>query len=263
MSNTREDGAQHTVDLARGYFYGFLASTFTDPSGRHFERALDPRLQSVAAAAANLLRSEAPTTMKLGPGERSPCQLDVRPVLQELERSNQSLVDEHRRVFGLLIGKAAPPNETEYCRSTDAFYRAQELADVNGFYRAFGLERDAQERERADHISNQLAFMAHLIRKEIFAAKSSDPVLREKSALCEEAQHKFFSAHLAWWVPAFAELLQRQAGSGLYFALAETLAAFIPAERSRLDVAADLCLVCYRPASECTDQVEGCCGPLT
>jgi TorA maturation chaperone TorD len=44
--------------------------------------------------------------------------------------------------------------------------------------------------------------------------------------------------HLAWWVPSFAISLQRKAGGGPYAALGQALAAFLPAERARLDVPA-------------------------
>ncbi|MCP4203760.1 MAG: molecular chaperone TorD family protein, partial [bacterium] len=161
-----------TVEMARGHLYTFLASTLADPSGEPFDVAVDPKRQAVATAAADLLRSEAPEQMELAPIERLPGELDLRAMVQELQVPRQALVTEHQNVFGLLLGKTAPPNETEYCHSRDSFYRAGELADIAGFYRAFGLERDAVRRERADHLSLELEFMAHLIAKEILAENS-------------------------------------------------------------------------------------------
>ena len=106
------------VTVARGHIYAFLASTLADPLREHFEQALDRRLQTVAVAAASLLASEAPTSIELGPGERQPCELDFVPVAEALARPREALRREHQDLFGLLLGKAVIPYETEYCRQT-------------------------------------------------------------------------------------------------------------------------------------------------
>lgn len=234
---------QQTFDeataLARGHLYSFFASAFADPSGTHCELALDPNRRRVAIAAADLLAGEAPDGpdgIEPAPGECSPALLDLRSAAEELSRPRTDVIAEHQKVFGLLSGTTVPLNETEYCRSTDSFHRAQELADVAGFYRAFGLRRDPREPERPDHISLELDFMARLIEKEMLAVESRDRRLREKSDLCRDAQRKFFAAHVGWWVAGFAQRL-RQSGVGrLYGALAAALAAFIPIERRLLGV---------------------------
>ena len=224
------------VAVARRHVYNFLAATLADPLREHFGLALDRKLQTVAVAAAELLASEAPENIDLGTGELPPRQLDLVPVVRALARPREEIVVEHQDVFGLLLGKTAPPCETEYCRSTLTFHRSQQLADVAGFYQAFGLEPNREQRERQDHISVELEFMAHLIQKELTAEASSDAPLEEKAPLCREAQKKFFEAHLAWWVPAFAEMLRRGAQAGLYAALAEVLARFVPGERAILGI---------------------------
>ena len=223
------------VTVARSHIYAFLASALADPLGKHFEQALDRRLQAVAVAAASLLASEA-TPIELGPGEGQPCELDLLPVTAALARPREALLREHQDLFGLLLGKTVIPYETEYCRQTLTFYRAQQLADIAGFYRAFGLEPSSEVAERQDHLSVELEFMAHLIHKELFAAASPDPALQEKASLCAGAQQEFFRAHLAWWVPAFAALLRREASGPLYSSLALALASFLPGERALFDI---------------------------
>lgn len=224
------------VTVARGHIYAFLASTLADPLREHFEQALDRRLQTVAVAAASLLASEAPASIELSPGERQPCELDLRPLAAALARPREALVCEHQDLFGLLLGKAVIPYETEYCRQTLTFYRAQQLADIAGFYRAFGLEPSSEVPERQDHLSVELEFMAHLIHKQLFAAASPDPALQEKASFCVEAQKEFFRTHLAWWVPAFAALLRREASGPLYYTLALALASFLPGQRVMFDI---------------------------
>ena len=229
-----------TVDealaVARGHVYAFLAAALADPARQHFSLALDRKLQTVAVAAADLLASESPEDFDLGAGELPPAQFDLLGVVEGLAEPRNKIVQQHQSLFGLLIGKTAPPYETEYCRATLTFYRSQQLADIAGFYRAFGLEQSREEPERQDHISVELEFMAHLIQKELFAGKAHQAALREKAALCREAQTKFFDAHLAWWVPAFAELLRCGAPGGLYSALARALARLIPCERAILGI---------------------------
>ncbi|MBI3696091.1 MAG: molecular chaperone TorD family protein [Acidobacteria bacterium] len=174
--------------------------------------------------------------MEIGPGERPPRGLDLLPIVEALAKPREVLVCEHQDLFGLLLGKTVIPYETEYCRQTLTFYRSQQLADIAGFYGAFGLESNREVPERQDHISVELEFMAHLIHKQLFAAVSADPAWQEKAAVCADAQKKFFHAHLAWWVPALAELMRQNAPGGLYAAVAGALAAFIPAERALFDV---------------------------
>ncbi len=230
-------GQDQAVDVARGHLYSFLASAFSDPAGKHFETAMDAGKQRVASAAAALLASEAPRDVRLGPGEGPPDKLTLAPAVKELQAPRRLLIEDHQKVFGLLIGQTAPLNETEYCRSTDAFFRAQQLADIGGFYKAFGVERSAEGRERQDHLSIELDFMAHLMEKELFAAASSDPSLREKAGVCRDGQKNFIEAHLIWWVPGFAELLRTGTTTGLYAELADSLAAFIVCERVRFGLA--------------------------
>jgi TorA maturation chaperone TorD len=249
---------EEAVDLARGQLYCFLASAFSDPRGGHFDLALEQKRQTVALAATDLLRSEALGTVELAAGEHSPAELDLRPVVAELQANRQQLAEQYQRVFGLLVGKTAPLNETEYCASTDSFYRAQELADIAGFYRAFGLERDRRRRERHDHLSIELEFMARLIGKEMFAERSTEKALKEKAAFCREAQEKFFEAHPGWWTPAFADLMRRAAPPGLYTALADALAAFIASERAFFGLAPPRPLAELQPNQE-TDVEADCC----
>ena len=233
----RSLGQDQAVDIARGHLYSFLAATFSYPASRHFETAADPNKQKVAVAAAALLASEAPRAIPLGLGERPPDELTLEPAVKQLQAPRRRLIEDHQKVFGLLIGQTAPLNETEYCRSTDAFFRAQQLADIGGFYKAFGVERSAEGRERLDHLSMELEFMARLTEKELFAVASSDPSLREKAAVCRDGQRRFVEAHLMWWVPGFAELLRTGTTTGLYAALADSLAAFIVCERVRFGLA--------------------------
>lgn len=218
------------LDLARGHVYGFLAAALADPVTSHFEAALAARNQTVAIAAAELVVSEAPEAPELAPAELPPQQLDLRSAIRELAGGREPIERQYLEVFGLVPGRACPPYETEYCRSTLTFYRTQQMADAAGFYHAFGLEQNREQPERQDHISVELEFMAHLIRLELEAPS------RAQAAICRDAQKKFLEEHLAWWAPGFAGLLRREAGEGFYAALAPAVASFLASERAVLGV---------------------------
>jgi TorA maturation chaperone TorD len=225
------------TDLARECLYRFLGVALSDPRGNAWQLVLDPLSQSLARVAAELLRDEAEIrTEPLGFGELPPERLDLAPVLAELGLPVDELGAAYDRIFGLVPARECPPYETEYHSTSEAFFRAQQLADVAGFYRAFGLESAA--RERPDYLPLELEFMAILALKQRLAEMEGTPEGVEQAAVCAQAACSFFRDHLAWWVPAFAAGLRKKAGGGLYTAIADVLAALVPAERSRFGLPA-------------------------
>jgi TorA maturation chaperone TorD len=196
--------------------------------------ATDRRL---AGQAAELLRGELQhRPVELARGELPLERLNFEALAVELSRSVDERRKQYDRTFGLLVPRECPPYETEYHPSGDASFRSQQLADVAGFYRAFGLQSSSRRPERPDHIGLELEFMALVLMKKRMAQQQSGHSAAERARLCEDAERKFFAEHLAWWAPAFAAGLRRKAGAGLYAGVADVLAAFIAAERQYLEV---------------------------
>lgn len=105
------------------------------------------------------------------------------------------------------------------------FQRAQGLADINGFYRAFGLETN---KDRPDALSCELEFMYYLIFKEINAPD------KEKALICFAAQGKFFSEHLYPAAKRIGELIMLKTRNNFYREVTRDLLAFLECEETLL-----------------------------
>lgn len=156
------------------------------------------------------------------------------------------------RLFGPNLTPDCPPYETEF-RQTHIFQQAQALADIAGFYKAFGLDVSENANERLDHLSVELEFMGYLCLKEGHALASGQ---EEGAEVCRDAQKKFLADHLGAWAGAFAGRLADRASGTPYGDAARDLDDFVRAECARLQAAPSSPAV-YRGAPE-PDGEEGC-----
>jgi TorA maturation chaperone TorD len=245
--------------IARQSLYRFAALSLLDPKAGSW-KALDAlRSDRLLIAAATLVR-ETPEAIpdEFALGERALAELDPSQVLACLPHSHEQFNQEYEDTFGLLVVNACPPYETEYIPSKFTFQRSQSLADINGFYRAFGLTTSSTLPERPDHIVQELEFMAFLVGLERQAGSLS-PVHDERMSICRNAQTRFVREHLAWWAPAFAKLLSRESPHGFFVAVGQLLAALVPAERALLNVAMPTPTQLAAPSMvEQPDACEGC-----
>jgi len=132
-----------------------------------------------------------------------------------------------------------PLYESVY-RGAHEFQWVETLADVSGFYRAFGWE---VVEERPDHLSAELEFMHVLALTEVRArAEAERGASREHLEITREAERAFLRDHLAVWVPAFARAVRRRAvevgvpAAGFYGRMSTWLERFLQSECARLDV---------------------------
>lgn len=246
------------LNMARQSLYRFAAMLLLDPKCDSWEHlhALrsDPILTEASAFVAQRPQAK---PEELGLGERPLEDLVPQHVFERLPDSSQALNEEYENTFGLLVSNACPPYETEYIDGKLTFQRSNALADVSGFYRAFGLTISRQHPERHDHIVLELEFMAFLLGLERRAVEEGASSSSEKAAVCRDAQQKFFEEHLVWWVPAFSRLLAREDQGGFYEAVAHYLAALIPAERALLGVEIPA-RPCEPSPLERPEECEGC-----
>jgi TorA maturation chaperone TorD len=260
MLQTKPQNGEQALDLARQCVYRFFAAALSDPWSGQWSLLFENQSRALAAAAADFLRREAPECA-LGFSELNPENFDLDPVLAEIPGSASELRGEYDRVFGLVFSRECPPYETEYHPAEETFFRSQQLADIAGFYRAFGLEPSRVRPERPDHVALELEFMAFLLAKTRLAAQTErlERERAEKIEVCKSATKRFFRDHLAWWLPSFATGLRKKAGSGFYAELGHALAALLPLERSRLDVPAAR-LPLRATTIERPEEQPGCAG---
>jgi len=195
--------------LARSDAYRELAAVFRDPD----DPGADPRPD------VGCLRS---ASRALGTGVEAAAWRAVRRIAARDARAR-----EHRAVFGHTVAHGCPPYETEYGQR-HLFGQSQELADIRGFYEAFGV-RPRQGGERPDHLACELEFLSLLAIKEASALAMRDA---ERVDVSRAAIALFIQEHPGRWVAALAARLDHRApGSG--YAAAAGIAATTLAQHGR------------------------------
>lgn len=244
--------------LARRACYRFAALALADPRTGVFGELADRETQALVTAAAEIVRDEDRAAARpLGLGELPLAYLDPASVLARLPRTAAELNERYEANFGLLGGSKCPPYETEYVPSKFAFQRSNMLADVAGFYHAFGLQTSSNHPDRPDHAALECEFLAQLLALQWQARLSAAPQAPSQEEICQQAQARFLKEHVVWWFPAFARLLARQDAGGFYEAVGNYLAALVAAERALAGIEP-----AHKPAEpspiETLDECSGC-----
>jgi DMSO reductase family type II enzyme chaperone len=139
---------------------------------------------------------------------------------------------EYLASFGHTAAGETQPYEAGY-GAKHVFQETQCLADVAGFYSAFGLTPSELERERPDHIAVELEFMHVLALKEVYASAEG---WDDKAALCRDAERDFLRDHLGRWAPAFLKRLGARDRGSAFAAIGAATAAFVEAHCRELGV---------------------------
>jgi DMSO reductase family type II enzyme chaperone len=143
------------------------------------------------------------------------------------------LQDVHVHLFGHAVRGTCPAYELEYGRG-EIMQQAPELADITGFYSAFGMELAGEANERPDHVSVECEFMSVLAAKEAYVieeGKSGDA-----GEVLRHAQRSFVADHLGQWLPALGQRMAEAAGPGFYGAIGRFAGSFIASECRRMEI---------------------------
>ncbi len=191
-----------------------LALALAPPRGATFDFLVGGLARKVTEAAAHL---------EDGPALRAAAETLARAAAE-----GEGLAAEHQRLF--YTEMAATPYETEYGRASAA-RKGPALADVLGFYEAFGFRPAPAAVELPDHIGAELEFLGLLLLKD---ADARGRGAADEAAVAEDAARKFFADHLGSWAPAFCRRLREAARHSFYAAVADLLQAFLDGEAARL-----------------------------
>jgi TorA maturation chaperone TorD len=162
----------------------------------------------------------------------------------------------HRRLFGHTVAHGCPPYETEY-GGRHVFGQAQDLADIAGYYAAFGLQ-PAPHGERVDHLTCELEFLAILALKEAAATAARQAGRVE---VCRAAEASFLRDHLGRWLPALAGTALRQAPGAGHAVLLGLVARLVERRAADLAVPVDrLGPEARRPIEDEPDGFQFECG---
>jgi len=176
--------------LGRSALYEVLALSLAEPQPAVLERldALLPDLE------------RHPIVPMLGIAQEGRALRDARK-----ETDAERLAPVHFVLFEASV--LCSPHETEYVR--DPFAKAAQLADIAGFYAAFGLRVSTLHQTTPDDICTELEFVAQTTRREAYALVQG---WDDRAAVCRDASRMFLESHPGRWFEAFSADLCAQAG---------------------------------------------------
>lgn len=195
--------------LQRAAVYDLLARSIAYPDGATFASLLE-----TAEAAAPLLAGT--------PAEA------ILPLIDVADQ--EELKASHIRIFTLSCSPDCPTFETAFL-SNDPSQQTARMADIAGFYRAFGVD-PATPGFRPDDISVELEFMGYLCRKEVHA---TEHLGAPRVGQVRRAQRMFLKEHLGrWGAPLGRRIAFRSPGERFYFAVGDAMSDWLDAECERL-----------------------------
>jgi TorA maturation chaperone TorD len=139
------------------------------------------------------------------------------------------LEDAFRDRFSHVHPRDCPLYETDHV-NREVWRQAADLADLGGFYRAFGLEESG---ERVDHVSVELEFLHVLAYKRAWALEHGQAAHAE---VCRAAEETFLRDHALRWIPDVAERLRAIGEGSPYAAVGSLLGEVLRAESARTGV---------------------------
>ncbi|MDQ1271756.1 MAG: hypothetical protein QG591_386 [Planctomycetota bacterium] len=214
--------------LARSAMYQILSACFLYPEEKNFSILKSPDFQEHVKDLVLCYEGiEGDAEFKKCLEEV--CSLFAVTAIETLQR-------DYRRIVGHTMSKECPLYETQF-GVAQVFQQVHELGDIQGFYKAFGVDTSDVERERCDHVSVEMEFMHFLLYKQAYALENHGD---EKAQICVDAQKKFLKEHIGKWVPLFAVLFGRKAGDGFYVALSALTKEFMRFEMKLMDVMTEI-----------------------
>lgn len=248
----RIDAGDHA--LARGVLYGALALALQPPDPNGVSRLESPDAGQALGDAAALLDA----------ADGRLRHATARFLLEVGAEGADDRARRFTRLFGHITRGMVCLYETEYGTGT-VYGQPQMLADIAGYYRAFGLQPAGDTRGRPDHVGCECAFMEYLSLKEAYcleaietgppAGESPD---RETLLETRRVAQIFLRDHLGRFGVAFAHAAVRADEEGFYASAARLLLRLIELDCERLGIPQGPATLELRPDAE--EPVPMACG---
>lgn len=198
------------MHLYKAYIYRFLSLAFSYPSA--------DLLEELGEALGDLSLSLKELSIEFDVG-------NLKRVIEESKEGLLELQGEWNALFSTFL--KAPANETAY-EIEKAARKAWELADIEGFYRAFGV--DVKPPVEPDSIVAETEFMSYLLLKRTHLEREN---LEEGVKVVEDAYRSFFRDHIGRWYRIFTDLLKENSEEEYYRVIGSLLRIFLDTERER------------------------------
>lgn len=223
-SATREDLA---LSLDRARVYRALAQLFRVPDAHSVREAREHNLPELCQALDRLTGGAEVDGLDLSGEARSLCDLFEDADAERLQRAYEVAFDESsgKRCAATEMDQLDGPPQLELTRNF-------EMADVAGFYKAFGVEMGPGA-ERPDHVTAELEFMNLLAVKEAVALQ--DEGAGEHAEVCRDASRAFLRDHLGRFAPRLGERLLEGENDPVYASAGRLLGGFVAFDAERID----------------------------
>ena len=195
--------------IEKAFLYRFLALAFSYPS--------EKSLWELSEALPDLEKSLKTVGVDFPVSK-------LRDVLSSYLDKVEALQGEFTTLFETQL--KAPARETSY-ELDKMGRRVIEMADIEGFYKAFGLE--VKPPQEPDNLVAELEFLSFLSQKLAFLEG-------EGKEIVQDAYTKFLRDHLGRWYKVFADTLISTTEEEYYRTMAELLLSFLDKETEGLDV---------------------------
>ena len=204
--------------LARAALYRLIAEGFSYPEPERIASVRRNALELAAAAArGDLVPVLAPALRALGRVWRT--------------APAESLAAEYSRLF--LGAGLVPLREGGYGDGLRFAGQPVDIADLNGFYLAFGFVVSETAPNPPDHLGTEVEFVSLLHLKK---AHALDRERQRDVRTVDQAMGRFLEDHLGRWIPSFEAALREAEASTPYALLAEVMKKAVAAECTRLGV---------------------------